>query len=339
MKSPETIRAATVTRGNGVEAVHEAVIVVLDESGNVSKSLGDPEFLTFTRSSIKPFQALALLESGAAEEFNLTDKELALCCGSHNGADDHRQAAESILSKAGASPEQLQCGSHWPGWMRLNTEYPSHGEDKDPLRNNCSGKHAGFLAVARKLGDDPADYLNPESKTQRLVRQMLSATLDVDFDGLPTGIDGCSAPNYALPLRNLALGFLRLANASGGALGRIARVMREYPEMVSGEKRFDLALAQTFPDDVVCKVGAEAIEGIGFQSSPMSLAVKVSDGGTRALHAICLEAIKQQGLLDGVDVSRLREMIRPPVKNHRGLVTGEIIPEFELGPLGESRLG
>lgn len=333
--------AAKVTRGSGVEAEHSANIVVLDRDSAISHSLGDPEMVTFSRSSIKPFQALALIESGAADEFGLTEKEIALCCGSHNGTDEHKQAAESILRKAGNTADMLQCGAHWPAWMRLENTYPADGEDKDPTRNNCSGKHSGFLAVARKLGDDPADYLNPDSKTQRLIRKKLSEALDFDADKAPMGIDGCSAPNYALPLKNLALGFLRLATAVDGPLARIASAMRAYPEMVSGEKRFDLALARAFDNNAVCKVGAEAVEGIAFREPQVALVVKVTDGGTRALYAVCLEALNQLSLLDGIDLGGLKNMVRPQIKNHRGIVTGEIIPEFKLkaysaAPVGRS---
>lgn len=325
-----TARVVKVTRGDGVEAEHSASIVVLDRDGAITHSLGDPEQVTFSRSSIKPFQALALIESGAADEFGLTEKEIAICCGSHNGTDEHKQTAESILRKAGNTADMLQCGEHWPTGMRLENTYPSHGEDKDATRNNCSGKHSGFLAVARKLGDDPADYLNPDSKTQRLVRKKIGEALDFDADKAPTGVDGCSAPNYALPLKNLALGFLRLANATDGPLARIASAMRAYPEMVSGEKRFDLALARAFANNAVCKVGAEAVQGIAFREPQLALVVKITDGGTRALYAVCLEALNQLGLLDGIDLGELKKMVRPQVKNHRGIITGEIIPEFTL---------
>lgn len=325
-----TASAAKVTRGSGIEAEHSASIVVLDRDGAITHSLGDPQLVTFSRSSVKPFQALALIESGAADEFGLTEKEIALCCGSHNGTDEHKQTAESILRKAGNTAEALLCGAHWPTGMRLANAYPTNGEDKDATRNNCSGKHSGFLAVARKLGDDPADYLNPNSKTQRFVRKKLSEALDFDADNAPMGVDGCSAPNYALPLKNLALGFLRLANATEGPLARIASAMRAYPEMVSGEKRFDLALARAFADNAVCKVGAEAVQGIAFRVPQVALVVKVTDGGTRALNTVCLEALNQLGVLEGIDLGELKNMVRPQVKNHRGIVTGEIIPEFKL---------
>lgn len=326
----QTEQVAKVTRGDGVEAEHSASIVVLDRDGAITHSLGDPELVTFSRSSIKPFQALALIESGAADEFGLTEREIALCCGSHNGTDEHKQIAESILRKAENTPDMLLCGAHWPTGMRLENTYPTNGEDKDATRNNCSGKHSGFLAVARKLGDEPADYLNPDSKTQRLVRKKLSEALDFDADKAPRGVDGCSAPNYALPLKNLALGFLRLANATDGPLARIAAAMRANPEMVSGEKRFDLALARVFANNAVCKVGAEAVEGIAFRDPQLALVVKVTDGGTRALYAVCMEALNQLGLLNGINLGELKNMVRPQVKNHRGIVTGEIIPEFKL---------
>ena len=323
-------RAALITRGSGVEAVHCADIVVIDSAGEITHSLGDPKTVTFTRSSIKPIQALPLIASGAADEFGLTEKEIAITCGSHNGSDEHRETALSILSKAGNNSEFLQCGAHWPGEMRQEGEYPTQGEDKDPLRNNCSGKHSGFLALAKKLGDSPEDYLKPDSSTQVAVRVALSDTMETDLSKAPSGIDGCSAPNYAVPIYNLALSFLKIATASHGPMYRVAEAMRAYPEMVSGNKRFDLALARAFPGNVINKVGAEALEAIGFREPEIAIVVKISDGGTRALYAVCVEALRQIGLLEKADMSHLEKFIKPEIKNHRGIITGQEVVDFKL---------
>lgn len=325
--------AAVVHRGNGAESYHAASIAVINADGDITHSFGDPHLITFTRSSLKPIQALPLVSSGAAEKYGLSQKEISICCGSHNGSDEHRETALSILAKAENNPEMLQCGSHWPSGMRLTGEYPLSGEDKDQTRNNCSGKHSGFLALAKFLGDDPKEYLARDSKTQGAIRAALSEICEVDADAAPYGIDGCSAPNYSIDISKLALGFSRIARATEGPRHTVAEAIRAYPEMVSGEKRFDLALARTFPNNVINKVGAEAIEAIAFRDPALALVVKVHDGSTRALYAICIEALRQLGALEGVDMSHLEKFDRPKVKNHRKTITGEIVPVFELKAL------
>jgi L-asparaginase II len=333
MKNCICEKAVYIARGNGVESVHDASIAVLDASGKITHALGNPGTLTFTRSALKPFQALPLLTEGVADRIGLSEKELAICCGSHNGSDEHQHTAMSILSKGQNSPADLLCGAHWPSQLRLTNVYPLNGEDKDPTRNNCSGKHSGFLALAQHFGDNLVDYLEPNSKTQKAVRVAVAEALGVDLDKMPQGIDGCSAPNYAAPIDCLARGFLRLATASDGPFARVAKAMRAYPEMVSGDRRFDLALSRTFPDNVVCKVGAEAVEAIAFAEPALAMVIKINDGGTRALYAACVETMKQLGLLQGVDMSHLKPFERPIVKNHRGIHVGEVRAEFELEKL------
>ena len=323
-------RAALITRGSGVEAVHCADIVVIDSDGEITHSLGDPKAVTFMRSSIKPIQALPLIECGMADEIGLTEKEIAITCGSHNGSDEHRATALSILSKAGNNPELLGCGAHWPGEMRQEGKYPTDGEDKDPLRNNCSGKHSGFLALAKKLGDSAEDYLKPDSRTQIAVRSALSDAMEVDLSKAPQGIDGCSAPNYAASIYNLALGFLKIATATDGAMYRVAEAIRAHPEMVSGNKRFDLALTKAYPGNVINKVGAEALEAIAFRDPEIAIVVKISDGGTRALYAVCVEALRQIGLLEKADMKHLDRFIKPEIKNHLGTITGQVVADFKL---------
>ncbi len=330
MKNSVCEKAVYIARGNGVESVHNATIVVLNAAGRVTHSLGNPETVTFTRSALKPFQALPLITEGVADKIGMSKKELAICCGSHNGSDEHQATALSILRKGGNSPEDLLCGAHWPSYLRLKNTYPLAGEDKDPTRNNCSGKHSGFLALAKHFDDNLSNYLELDSKTQIAVREAVAKALELDIDKAPHGVDGCSAPNYAAPLSQLALGFLKLATATEGPFARIADAMRSYPEMISGEGRFDLALSRTFPNNVICKVGAEAVEAMAFTDPAISIVIKVNDGATRGLYAVCIETLKQLGLLEGVDMSHLKSFERPIVKNHRGIHVGEIRAEFKL---------
>lgn len=329
--------AAVVYRGNTVESVHCAAIAVVDQHGELTHYLGDPRLMTATRSSVKPFQALPLLMSGTADRLGLTDKQIAVVCASHNGSDDHSEIVRSVLEAAGNSAENLQCGTHWPLQMRLLDQYPVNGEDKDPLRHNCSGKHSGFLALTRQLGGDVKQYLDPDSPTQRMVREAVGSYCEFPPDELGVAVDGCSAPVFTMPLVNLAIGFQKLASALGRteserrAAERIRRAMWAHPIMVSGEKRIDFDLARTLPNNVVCKVGAEAVQGIGLADPPIGIAVKVIDGGVRARDPISIEVLRQLGVLDrNAEHPYLKGYERPEIRNYCGILTGHIAPEFSL---------
>jgi len=324
-------------RGNNIEAIHYATIVVVDARGRITHALGDPEQPFMTRSSIKPFQVLPLLNSGAADRYGFTSRQLAIMCGSHNGSDDHRRIVMQNLEAAGNTPNLLQCGTHWPLQMQLEQDYPASGEDRDPVRHNCSGKHSGFLALARHIGQEPETYLDPDSELQTRVRHAIAAMTDYPADRLVPAVDGCSAPNYALPLYNLALGFMRLATLQGPdpttteALRRVREAMWAHPEMVSGKHRIDLDVMRSFPGNVVCKVGAEGVEGIGFADPPIGIALKIHDGAGRARPPVIVETLRQLGIIDNIArFPFLMNRERPQVSNNRDLLTGHIVADFKL---------
>jgi len=329
--------AARVYRGESVEAVHYASVAVVNKSGQLTHYLGDPQSVFMTRSSIKPFQLLALIVSGAADKYGFSPEQLSIMCGSHAGTDRHREVVLSNLKRAGNGPENLQCGCHRPIWMEVDNVYPMQGEDKDPVRHNCSGKHSGFLALARHLGDPLERYLDPDSKSQRMVKQILADYCEYDVDMMPVSIDGCSAPNYPLPLSNLALGFKKLAGEEGStdeiraAVRRVKTAMTSHPFMVSGDKRFDYDIKRSFPANAVSKIGAEAIQGVGFADPPMGIAVKVSDGNFRALEPIVIECLRQLGIITDIEnYPLLKRYENPQVRNNRDIMTGIIRPEFRL---------
>lgn len=328
---------AVVYRGDTAESVHYAAVAVVGPEGVLTHYLGDPYMMTATRSSVKPFQALPLVMSGTADKLGLSEKQLAVVCSSHNGSDDHRATVMSVLEAAGNSPENLRCGTHWPLQMKLFNHYPEHGEDKDPLRHNCSGKHSGFLALTRQLGGDLDKYLDPDSPTQRMVREAVGNYCEYPPDQLGVAIDGCSAPVFTMPLINLAIGFQKLASAMGrsdserSAALRIRNAMWAHPIMISGERRLDYDLARSLPNNIVCKVGAEAVQGIGLADPPIGIAVKVLDGGVRARDPISIEVLRQLGVLQSpVDLPFLQSYVRPEVRNYRKILTGYIAPEFTL---------
>ena len=328
---------ALVERGNGIEAIHYATIAVVTPDEELIAWLGDPNQLFYTRSSIKPFQALEFFLSGAADYYKFTDEQLALMCASHNGADMHKQIAESILARCNASAADLQCGTHLPTQMRLFNQTPMNGEDKDPLRHNCSGKHSGFLALSTFLKQPLVDYLNPTGELQRRILKNVARACDYDIEKMPIGIDGCSAPNVSMPVINLAKGFLRLASGTGWndlssrALKTYRDAMMSHPILVAGERRFDYDLMRALPGQVVSKIGAEACEGIGIVDPPMGIAVKIHDGADRALGPVCIRTLIELGVLDQRAIPEpLKNYFEPAVKNYRGTITGKITTPFHL---------
>lgn len=337
-ETPPRLEVGTVVyRGETAESVHYVAVAVVNDRGELTHYLGDPHMVTATRSSVKPFQALPLVMSGTADKLGLSDKQLAVICASHNGSDDHRATVLSVLEASGNSVQNLQCGTHWPLQMQLLKQYPQNGEDADPLRHNCSGKHSGFLALTRQLGGDIERYLDPDSPTQRMVREAVGNYCEIPPEKLGVAIDGCSAPVFSMPLINLAIGFQKLASGRGRsdserkAAIRIRGAMWAHPLMVSGERRIDYDLARTLPHNIVCKVGAEGVHGIGLADPPIGIAVKVIDGASRARDPLSIEVLCQLGVLDTDGVyPYLTGYTRPEVRNYRSIVTGRIVPSFSL---------
>lgn len=325
------VPAAFVHRGQGIEAVHTAAIAVVDESSRLTHSLGDASQAFFSRSSIKPLQVLPLVEAGGLERFGFGTEELALCTASHNGSDQHRAIVLGMLQKLGVDAGALQCGTGYPLELKLFGKYPLAGEDEDPLRHNCSGKHSGFLALAQLLGQPLDTYLDPQGAAQSRVRAAVAANCEVAPESLLLGTDGCSAPNYSLPLQSLAVGFKNLALATDPVHTRVRDAMLAHPLLVSGQRRLDYDLAQAFPGRAIVKGGAEALLLMSFREPALGIAIKVIDGSPRALGPIVVETLKQLRLID--DISKFPTLARyeaPSVKNARKLVVGEIHADFTL---------
>lgn len=330
---------AVVTRGDGVDAVHAAAVAVVDGAGRLTHAFGDSDLWLFARSTIKPFQACSLVRSGAVEQLGLSPAELAIASASHSGSDAHVEVVRRLLEKAGASAADLGCGTQLPIGLQVQKRYPEDGEDQDPLRHNCSGKHAGFLALSRVLGQPFDRYLQPDLPVERLVRSLVAEACEVAVSSLTTAVDGCSARNYAMPLVALARGAKNLALASQAAvvpgLAMIREAMLSEPLLVSGEGRFDAQLSAVFPGNVVAKGGAEGVQLIGFSDPPLGIAIKVLDGASRAVAPIAVRVLEELRLL-APDDERLADRARPAVKNAKGLITGEIVPALELRRVGSA---
>ncbi|MDQ3638274.1 MAG: asparaginase, partial [Actinomycetota bacterium] len=253
---------ATVWRGDLVESVHRGRHAVRDARGETLDTLGDPTGYVHLRSAAKPFQALPLVFSGAAEAFGISGEELAIACASHSAEPRHLAAVRSILRKAGLSEDDLQSGAHPPMHAPTAARLVKGGEEPRPIHGNCSGKHAGMLAVCAHAGWDPAGYRDPEGPLQRLVRRTVAKLCGLEPGDVKLAGDGCGVPVFALPLENLALGFARLG--AGGAeefpedlleaVRKVRYAMRAHPYMVAGTGRFDTRLMQA--TDLVAKSGA-----------------------------------------------------------------------------------
>lgn len=327
-----------VWRGGRVESEHRGAIAVVDAQGRVLAHTGDVDLTSYLRSSAKPFQLLPLIESGAADRLGFTDRELAVIAGSHSGEPRHLEAVQSILGKIGLPADALQCGSHVPFSPEAARALKAADQPAGVLHNNCSGKHSGMLAQAIDRGLSTADYLDPQHPVQLGIRQRLAQLADLDFDAVGVGVDGCSAPCFALPLKNAALAFARLAEAaqlSTSPLGRVARVMMAYPEMVAGEGRLDTDLMRAANDTqrvLFSKSGAEGFHGVGVLARDgrpaFGVAWKVGDGdGKRGGHPAIIETLRQLGVLDA---AALQSYHHWPVTNHRGLQVGEVKANFTL---------
>ena len=319
---------AVMTRGGAVESVHLGSVAVVDRDGALLHSAGDPAALTFTRSTLKPLQALPFVAAGGPARYGLTQPEVALLCASHSGEPRHVESAAAILAKAGNAAADLQCGTHAPGFYAARDEVPPP-PPYSPLAHNCSGKHAGMLAHCSACGYAKGDYLDPGHPLQREIRRAVATFTGVAEAALVMGIDGCSAPNYALPLHGLARAFARLAAAGddpdyGAAPRTLADAMTAHPAMVSGAGRGDLALMEAGRGDWVAKVGAEGVQAIGVRSRGWGIAVKVADGGLRGLHPAVVATLDQLGLLDDDARAALARWAQPQVRNYRGIVTGDV---------------
>ena len=335
LDSPHHVPLAIMTRGGAAESVHYGSVAVTDADGNLLHSAGDPQASMFTRSSLKPFQAMPVLASGADRAFGFGDRELALMCASHSGEPRHVEVVSGMLQKIGCGPEDLQCGKHVPYFYQYLDRTPEPGATFSSLQHNCSGKHSGMLSYCRHCGHATANYLNPQHPLQQAIRRSVAHFTGTPESSLTIGIDGCSAPNYAMPLRGLAQAFAKLTTSGddpeyGDAPKRLFDAMSAHPELVSGERRNDLALMRAGNGDWATKVGAEGVQGIAVRSRGIGIAIKIADGNARALFPVTVAVLQQLGLLADPQRTPLAAYFEPAQHNLRGLVTGKMQPVVEL---------
>lgn len=316
-------------RGDGVESQHRGAWCLVDSHGNIVDAAGDCAAPYYARSSVKCLQALPLLESGAADAQAYGTEELALALASHDAEEIHTTRVAALLARMGLSHADLRCGAQPPGSAETRARLKDAGETPCALHNNCSGKHAGFLALALHLGVPKESYLDPDSRGQRLVRDAVVDMSGIDEDELSTAIDGCSAPTFRLPLSGLATAFARVANpgrlapARRSACERMLDAVALHPELIAGtKKRICTDIARATKGRLFPKIGGEAVYALGVRGRDLALALKIDDGDNRALHALLVALLERFELADAGELAQLEAWRERVLRNWAGLAVG-----------------
>ena len=324
-----------LSRGGTPECLHFGAVAVVNRSGKLLAQAGDPHWRTFSRSTLKALQALPFMEAGGPAHFGFASEQIAMLCASHNGEDKHVAQTSTMLRKAGLGTSALRCGCHVPGIFAALETSPTPDAVFDERHNNCSGKHAGFLAYCVQHGLTLDDYIEPDHPLQTAIRRDVARATGMDANDFRIGIDGCSAPNYDLPLRNLAWGYARLASGAqdsefGASFADLGEAMTSHPDLVSGTARNDLAFMQAGRGDWVTKIGADGVQVVGSKSRGEAFAIKIIDANKPALFAATVEVLEQLGWLDAVQREALRPWRAQEIRNARGLLVGARKPVFTL---------
>lgn len=326
-----------VYRGQFVESSHNIHVAVVNKEGRLLYSYGDPDRLTFPRSSMKPFQAIPLLETGAADSFSYSNPEIAIACASHAGESFHRETILQLLKRLGIQEDHLQCGTHTPWNLTSYKELLRNGEDVTPVFSNCSGKHTGMLATAIHMKEDISTYREVVHPHQQRILEAIEDICDFPKENIKLSVDGCGVPVHQLPLYHVALGYARLASPDSiktverkHIVKRIRDSMMEFPEMVGGTSRFDTDLMKAYQGRIVSKAGAEAVQCIGLVEEGIGIAIKVEDGGARAVNVAAMEVLNQLGYKEESIFTALDRYVHAPVLNARKEKIGEIRANFQL---------
>lgn len=306
-----------VIRGASVESRHHVHAVLMDGQGKTKAVYGDARRLTFPRSTLKPLQSIALIESGAADAYGVSENEIALASASHNGEERHVVPVTRWLERLGLDATALECGAHAP--------YGAPCQPASPQHNNCSGKHTGMLTLTLFLKVPTAGYTKFDHPVQKMILSTLSDICGTSLTPACCGIDGCSAPNPGMPLENLARGFSAFMNQENKTYRRIFQAMTRHPDLVGGsEGRLDSNLMEAAKGKILAKTGAEGTYIAVIPGEDTVLALKTEDGAARAGQAALYGLFEKHKLADSAVLDAMRPLALPVIKNWRGLETGFI---------------
>lgn len=328
-----------VLRGDRVESVHRGAISIWDFDGRSVLELGETDRPVFPRSAVKAIQALPLIETGAAHALNWGDEELAMACASHSGEPRHIERASAMLSAIGLDEPALECGSHWPSSHAATIELARAGGTPNQLHNNCSGKHSAFLAVCHRCGMDHRGYVAAGHPFQEMVRETMEDVTGASHDETSRAVDGCSIPTYAIPLKNLALGFARMGGGKGleteraQAARRLLKAAMNQPFYVAGTGRADTLIMEAAPGRVFVKTGAEGVYCGVVPDRGLAFAIKCDDGASRGSETVVSTLLQRLFASDAELVGKFGEMANEPIRSRKGVAVGELRPTEALGKL------
>jgi L-asparaginase II len=313
-----------VERGEVEEGLQRGHLAAVDGAGTIVTSKGDPNRLTYFRSCAKPFQAIAALRTGIVERFGLTDEHVAIICASHNGEPRHVAVVRDLLKHAEIDESALQCGAHWPYDEAAASVVRREMAEPLAVFNNCSGKHSGMLAAARALQAPLETYLEPSHPLQQRIRAVVEeftgcATADIVY-----GIDGCSAPNAAVPLSAMARSFARLVTSDDGAAKTAVEAMTTHPFLVGGTRRFDTALMEVTEGRLLAKGGAAGAHCTADRRSGVGLALKLEDVDGTWVSTAVMAALIELGWLSPAEQKAIDRFAHPTLRNHKGLEVGRV---------------
>jgi L-asparaginase II len=320
---------ATTTRSGLIETQFRGSVSIVDEQGKELFALGHPNDYVYPRSALKYFQVLPLLASGAASFFDFSDQEIAVMCASHNAEQAHLETVENILKKTGLSAQELACGAHRPLGQQAADDLIAKRLNPTDLHNNCSGKHAGFLALALFLQNHLDTYLDPNHIVQRQIRTTIADYCGIAEEDLHMGMDGCSAPNYAMPLRNLAWGMARLVAGYGPtpafrhAAHRVFRAATQNPFFIAGTGRYCTDLMTAAQGSVLAKLGADGVYLIGIPEYKIGIAIKMDDGSTGPQYQVSQKVLSLLEIISPEAQQTLQEYACMPIWNCNGIQVGE----------------
>ena len=309
---------AELKRSNRVENIHRGAFVVVDENGKICFSAGDVDRAIFPRSAIKSMQALALFKSGAVQKFDLSNAQIAICCASHHAEPRHIEAVSGLLETIGCTADDLECGAHAPSNRRARNALFEAGEKPGNIHNNCSGKHAGMLAVAKAIGVPLKGYSERNHMAQFLVRQSIEELTGASLSSQMCGTDGCSVPTWAAPLKSFADGFARMATGKNldqktrQATNRIFDAIVENPFLVGGSGTFDTEVMEHFGSRLVCKIGAQGVFCGAIRDLGLGFALKCDDGNMQAAEVMVARML--------LDVTRPNQIQREFLKRRQNIV-------------------
>jgi L-asparaginase II len=321
-----------VARGASIESRHRGRYVVVDIDGRILAAAGDIDAPVFPRSAIKFLQALPLVESGAADAFALTPPELAIACASHGGEPRHVETVASWLARLGLAPTDLACGAHMPSAAAAAEALLRAGTAPNPLHNNCSGKHAGMLAVCRHLGEPTRGYIDPVHPQQHRVVAVFEAMLGRSLERAPRGIDGCGLPQIGVPLAALALGIARfgapakLPLARAAACRRLGAAILANPFMLAGTGRFCTRAIEACGGKALIKTGAEGVYVAAIPERGLGIALKIDDGAARAAEIAMARLLLDHAGLDDAGRAAIAALLAPGLVNAAGRPVGGLAP-------------